>query len=418
MFQSTHPRRVRPEQGEKPRADRKGFNPRTREGCDGARSTRLRPTSSFNPRTREGCDAARRLRGPRLYRFNPRTREGCDSAPYGSPGIWTCFNPRTRDGCDPSTSCRTRMPLLSFNPRTREGCDWNAISGIPQKIMFQSTHPRRVRLEVVREVVREVQVSIHAPAKGATYVVGRTFVAFMFQSTHPRRVRRGHRHAVLAGAVFQSTHPRRVRPGSARRGRGSTTVSIHAPAKGATTSWSTSATWQRGFNPRTREGCDGAFRVPNMSLTCVSIHAPAKGATNAASAANTAKQFQSTHPRRVRPWSWPMSSYPQSFQSTHPRRVRRSKYTSAVICRGGLCGRRWRYSFMKRSATSDMALSSRFLREPPAALTELEVRAIQLIPISTTSPLDRKLFSHRVVPRDASSSFQDCRREGCPSPRR
>ena len=223
--------------------------------------------------------------------------------------------------------------------------------------------------------LEEGDVSIPAPAKGATRPVPRGQARLVrFQSTHPRRVRQGRIGQSPVRHPFQSTHPRRVRRLAYELGKERMRFQSTHP---------------RRVRRKTR------VERYNSIL------------------------FQSTHPRRVRLRRISLASMSSSlFQSTHPRRVRRSKYTSAVICRGGLCGRRWRYSFMKRSATSDMALSSRFLREPPAALTELEVRAIQLIPISTTSPLDRKLFSHRVVPRDASSSFQDCRREGCPSPRR
>ena len=34
-----------------------------------------------------------------------------------------------------------------------------------------------------------------------------------------------------------------------------------------------------GFNPRTREGCDGNVTITETGLKIVSIHAPARGAT-------------------------------------------------------------------------------------------------------------------------------------------
>ena len=37
-------------------ADAKGFNPRTREGCDARITAAAERVKSFNPRTREGCD--------------------------------------------------------------------------------------------------------------------------------------------------------------------------------------------------------------------------------------------------------------------------------------------------------------------------------------------------------------------------
>ncbi len=79
------------------------------------------------------------------------------------------------------------------------------------------------------------------------------------------------------------------------------TVSIHAPAKGAT-----------GLYLRFGRG------------RWVSIHAPAKGATFRFNAVFHCIQFQSTRPRRARPgikrWiSWKF----WLFQSTRPRRARR-----------------------------------------------------------------------------------------------
>ncbi len=55
--------------------------------------------------------------------FNPRTRMGCDGRkPWRSSSGKCGFNPRTRMGCDrePRTSTRDSP---SFNPRTRMGCD-------------------------------------------------------------------------------------------------------------------------------------------------------------------------------------------------------------------------------------------------------------------------------------------------------
>ena len=56
------------------------------------------------------------------------------------------FNPRTREGCDGDETGAGKYRLGHFNPRTREGCD-----------------------AVVRIGLRQaVNISIHAPVKGAT----------------------------------------------------------------------------------------------------------------------------------------------------------------------------------------------------------------------------------------------------------
>jgi len=98
------------------------------------------------------------------------------------------FNPRTREGCD-GMKFRTANLESGFNPRTREGCDQGA--DYLNDIFF---------------------VSIHAPARGATF---------------PR----------LQYSYILS-------------------VSIHAPARGATPTSPSTSTFGVSFNPRTREGCD------------------------------------------------------------------------------------------------------------------------------------------------------------------
>ena len=53
----------------------------------------------------------------------------------------------------------------------------------------------------------------------------------------------------------------------------------------------------------------------------VSIHTPTKGVTASSSIFFAIFLFQSTHPRRVWRYFFPVSSIPALFQSTHPRRV-------------------------------------------------------------------------------------------------
>ena len=99
-------------------------------------------------------------------------------------------------------------------------------------------------------------ISIHAPTWGATSANDLTDERAGFQSTHPRGVRRTRG----AGAPAERE------------------ISIHAPTWGATQS----------------------FR-PKADPDRISIHAPTWGATRAVLAAGKIVQFQSTHPRGVRP---------------------------------------------------------------------------------------------------------------------
>ena len=146
---------------------------------------------------------------------------------------------------------------ISFNPRSREGSDCLYFYCFVVKVGFQSTLPRRERhmfsflvwdFERFNPRSREgsdeippptrgnaTLVSIHAPAKGATS--GTVKIADAEQE-------------------FQSTLPRRERPDQ-------------------------DVFWYQinCFNPRSREGSD-AFRTMRILLhSSVSIHAPAKGAT-------------------------------------------------------------------------------------------------------------------------------------------
>ena len=145
--------------------------------------------------------------------FNPRTREGCDKRPGETFSLYgRCFNPRTREGCDRETFSPL-PPVWSFNPRTREGCD--------------------VRHNWFHYCQRR----------------------------------------------FQSTHPRGVRP-----------AQTNPPVK-----------QKASFNPRTREGCDEVVVMLYIFDSTVSIHAPARGATTPGNINDpNVTLFQSTHPRGVR----------------------------------------------------------------------------------------------------------------------
>ena len=79
--------------------------------------------------------------------------------------------------------------------------------------------------------------------------------------------------------LFQSTLPRRERLHCVCRYITKITISIHAPAKGATVYILSCGLWLIYFNPRSREGSDEkAF--PHLAKDIISIHAPAKGATS------------------------------------------------------------------------------------------------------------------------------------------
>ncbi len=104
----------------------------------------------------------------RLSSFNPRARVGRDLPIRYSIRFHPCFNPRARVGRDVSSGS-VQSSRGSFNPRARVGRDtasqtlWSWLMG------FQSTRPRGARQSISYLLDRFQQVSIHAPAWGATW---------------------------------------------------------------------------------------------------------------------------------------------------------------------------------------------------------------------------------------------------------
>ena len=217
---------------------------------------------------------------------------------------------------------------------------------------FQSTRPRGARpghpafLRMLR------QVSIHAPAWGAT--------ATRWPRLQPRscfnpRARVGRDGLVCIDAdrymPFQSTRPRGARRlGGPKLGRvrvvsihapawGATTtpsrpltrdqVSIHAPAWGATAHRARRASLRACFNPRARVGRDARTHATDDDAgACVSIHAPAWGAT-ASGLPDAAMALLGFNPRaRVGRDLHLTSDDPSSdaFQSTRPRGARHIRH--------------------------------------------------------------------------------------------
>ena len=143
------------------------------------------------------------------------------------------------------------------------------------------------------------QISIHAPARGATVYRRRdrrrrhnfnprTREGCDLTAGDQHRGRRISIHAPARGATLDVEHTYYR-----------TDISIHAPARGATARWRT-----------------------KPAPIAISIHAPARGATPARFAARRRARFQSTHPRGVRPLVIVDQVMAKKFQSTHPRGVR------------------------------------------------------------------------------------------------
>ena len=140
--------------------------------------------------------------------------------------------------------------IYSFNPRTHVGCDALKLWMLNGTLLFQSTHPRRVRREPASSHQR----------------------CFWFQSTHPRRVRRSFHCVIDDIFLFQSTHPRRVRPEQRYRTKECKRFQSTHPRRVRLGITTTNYTVTR-FNPRTHVGCD-ALLDKFGNVDDVSIHAP------------------------------------------------------------------------------------------------------------------------------------------------
>ena len=211
--------------------------------------------------------------------------------------------------------------------------------------MFQSTRPRGARRDTIERFKDSLEVSIHAPARGATGAAELDWHAETFQSTRPRGARpfltrRGGR-----VKKFQSTRPRGARRQEKKRIHQEKNVSIHAPARGATmysftytplSPWFQSTrprgarhalspllTAYRRFNPRAREGRDHSERDRKAAWMEFQSTRPRGARPDRAAAKMLENTFQSTRPRGARHENLGDKPGILQFQSTRPRGARR-----------------------------------------------------------------------------------------------
>ena len=143
--------------------------------------------------------------------FNPRSREGSDRKQLQDMLDVVDFNPRSREGSDDHYDYLFVRLVISIHAPAR-GATFLANAFIYTYHIFQSTLPRGERHELAEIPDRESRISIHAPARGATQQFIRLFHISM--------------------------------------------ISIHAPARGATVLIYCCHRFIINFNPRSREGSD------------------------------------------------------------------------------------------------------------------------------------------------------------------
>ena len=145
---------------------------------------------------------------------------------------WGHFNPRSREGSD-SLFCGELSSMIYFNPRSREGSDGCGMilssyskkfqSTLPRRerrinimilgsnIRFQSTLPRRERQSRKGFHRDRRLISIHAPAKGATYMKLITTYTMKISIHAPAKGATSYLKEDNKMMKFQSTLPRRER---------------------------------------------------------------------------------------------------------------------------------------------------------------------------------------------------------------
>ena len=233
------------------------FNPRARVGRDGAGHHEGGQPAGFNPRARVGRDKthppgdepmtvsihapawgatdAAQGAAPALWGFNPRARVGRDPYRPGLPHLQMGFNPRARVGRDLLILAVSRRWRLFQSTRPRGARPMRSTARAAMK-PFQSTRPRGARREKGHGCRSGCDVSIHAPAWGAT-------TSFCLRNW-PSHVSI---HAPAWGATCMPSDSAEEE-----------SVSIHAPAWGATSLNVSIRRAFRCFNPRARVGRDTA----------------------------------------------------------------------------------------------------------------------------------------------------------------
>ena len=155
-----------------------------------------------------------------MRQFNPRSLYAYDmfqpTHPHGVrldellPFLMQArFNPRTRTGCDALSKRQDSGVNVSTHAPAR-GATTPDVE-CQATIWFQPTHPHGVRPISALRVSCLLIVSTHAPARGATLARASAISASKFQPTHPHGVRRQRRFTLFDFFGFQPTHPHGVR---------------------------------------------------------------------------------------------------------------------------------------------------------------------------------------------------------------
>ena len=221
-------------------------------------------------------------RQPLMSCFDPRSREGSDGG-LGAKADPDSFDPRSREGSDPNSRQRSSgMTTVSIRAPAKGATPPVGHCHTLLTSLFRSALPRRER-----------------PAAA----VGNRIRCNQFRSALPRRERPAPSQPLPPGpASFRSALPRRERPRPSRYSFLILSSFDPRSREGSDPAEHIDQFRNRRFDPRSREGSDRSELVRWGRMFTVSIRAPAKGATPAAGTSMTGRHpFRSALPRRERP---------------------------------------------------------------------------------------------------------------------
>ena len=228
--------------------------------------------------------------------FNPRAHAGRDFTRCVIVRTWPCFNPRAHAGRDQPLPSQPPQ-LVTFQPTRPRGARLcGSRRPMYSTAMFQPTRPRGARLVRSGLVAELLQVSTHAPTRGATPLCRRrsSISAGFNPRAHAGRDREDQQ-SQADGAEVSTHAPTRGATRACEHQRVADEVSTHAPTRGATGVPRVRLTDLGEFQPTRPRGARRGRRAAPPLRQRVSTHAPTRGATAACRAGVAPRAAVSTH---------------------------------------------------------------------------------------------------------------------------
>ena len=254
--------------------------------------------------------------------FNPRSREGSDRR-RSRLSCWTITFQSTLPRRERPLPPGRGGWLINFNPRSREGSDVSQMAQDVSQIQISIHAPAKGATGYAQDRQGARQISIHAPAKGATFMPD---FSSRFRNYFNPRSREGSDAHWLPHCSWSRNFNPRSREGSDPHGHGLTVRRGHfnpRSREGSDLAQKAVFRPQGYFNPRSREGSDCACSPQGWRHQPFQSTLPRRERPDNAKVIGAQNlTFQSTLPRRERRYEMVTSSAGMTFQSTLPRRER------------------------------------------------------------------------------------------------